>query len=132
MQMPSLAPPPSHNPSAKSLPSYEHSTLNPWYPYTSLVSKKLTPPSTSNSNASRMSVEECHVSPETRHIELGWSRAMAKSIRSKVKKRLRTVKRGVIKSQLDDPSSKVGTRRTAVLSKLAEAATGHIAPGERE
>lgn len=68
---------------------------------------------------------------QTRHFELGWSRAMAKSIRSKVKKRLRTVKRGVIKSQLDDPSSKVGTRRTAVLSKLAEAATGHIAPGER-
>ena len=56
---------------------------------------------------------------------------MAKSIRSKVKKRLRTVKRGILKEQLDDPASKIGVRRTAVQSKLTEAATGHLAPGER-
>lgn len=55
---------------------------------------------------------------------------MAKSIRSKVKKRLRTVKRGALHQQLNDPSSKIGVRRTAVQSRLAEAATGHLQPGK--
>ncbi|KAL1511257.1 hypothetical protein AB1Y20_006066 [Prymnesium parvum] len=55
---------------------------------------------------------------------------MAKSIRSKVKKRLRTVKRGILKQQLDDPTTKVGVRRAAVHSKLAEAATGHLQPAK--
>ena len=55
---------------------------------------------------------------------------MAKSIRSKVKKRLRTVKRGILKEQLEDKTSKMGTRRTAIQSKLAEAATGHLDPGK--
>lgn len=55
---------------------------------------------------------------------------MAKSIRSKVKKRLRTVKRTILKQQLDDPTSKTGVRRTAVQAKLAEAATGHLKPAK--
>jgi len=55
---------------------------------------------------------------------------MAKSIRSKVKKRLRTVKRTILKDQLDDSGSKVGIRRTSVQAKLAEAATGHLQPGK--
>lgn len=54
---------------------------------------------------------------------------MAKSIRSKVKKRLRSVKRGVIKKQLLDPESKIGVRTTQIAAKLAEAATGHLQPG---
>ena len=57
------------------------------------------------------------------------STKMAKSIRSKVKKRLRTVKRGVVKGQLDDPTSKIGVRTTKIQSMLAEAATGHLKPG---
>ena len=35
---------------------------------------------------------------------------MAKGLRSKVKKRLRTVKRGVVKNELKDPTSKLGVR----------------------
>ena len=54
---------------------------------------------------------------------------MAKSIRSKVKKRLRTVKRGVVKEQLLDPTSKIGKRTTQIAAKLAEAATGFLQPG---
>ena len=54
---------------------------------------------------------------------------MAKSIRSKVKKRLRTVKRGVLKKELRDPSSKMGERTASVLTKLTEALSGDIKPG---
>ena len=46
---------------------------------------------------------------------------MAKGLRSKVKKRLRTVKRGVVKRELADPSSKLGVRNTAIHKKLEEA-----------
>ena len=51
---------------------------------------------------------------------------MAKSIRSKVKKRLRTVKRGVVKEQLLDPTSKIGKRTTQIAAKLAEAAEASL------
>ena len=54
---------------------------------------------------------------------------MAKSIRSKVKKRLRTVKRGVIKSELTKPTSKLGVRETQKSAKLQEAMSGYIKPG---
>lgn len=43
---------------------------------------------------------------------------------------MRTVKRGILKEQLEDPSSKMGVRKTAIQSKLAEAATGHLKPGK--
>lgn len=56
---------------------------------------------------------------------------MAKSIRSKVKKRLRTVKRGVIKSELTKPTSKLGVRETQKSAKLQEAMSGYIKPGVR-
>uniref|UniRef100_A0A7S0Q6D2 Uncharacterized protein n=1 Tax=Coccolithus braarudii TaxID=221442 RepID=A0A7S0Q6D2_9EUKA len=56
---------------------------------------------------------------------------MAKSIRSKVKKRLRTVKRGVVKREQADPSTKLGAGVQKVKEKLAEAASGYIAPGKR-
>lgn len=54
---------------------------------------------------------------------------MAKSIRSKVKKRLRTVKRGVVKSELKNPASKLGVRSTQKTEKLKEALSGYIKPG---
>ena len=54
---------------------------------------------------------------------------MAKSIRSKVKKRMRTVKRGVVKRELKDQESKLGVRPKQVQSKLGEAGTGYIRPG---
>jgi len=53
---------------------------------------------------------------------------MAKSIRSKVKKRLRTVKRGVVKRQMADPTSKIGAGIARQQQKLAEAATGYVKP----
>ncbi len=53
---------------------------------------------------------------------------MAKSIRSKVKKRLRTVKRGVLKRELSKPETKVGARELAKEHKLAEALSGHLKP----
>ena len=53
---------------------------------------------------------------------------MAKSIRSKVKKRLRTVKRGVVKAQLQDPTSKLGVREVQKGEKLREALSGYIKP----
>jgi hypothetical protein len=53
---------------------------------------------------------------------------MAKSIRSKVKKRLRTVKRSVIKKQRLDPTSKLGEGGARAQQLLNEAATGHIRP----
>lgn len=56
---------------------------------------------------------------------------MAKSIRSKIKKRLRSVKRGVVKSQKADPSSKLGVGVQKAKEKLTEAASGYIAPGKR-
>ena len=56
---------------------------------------------------------------------------MAKSIRSKVKKRLRTVKRGVVKKELLDPSSKLGKREVQKEVKLMEALSGHLKPGVR-
>ena len=54
---------------------------------------------------------------------------MAKSIRSKVKKRLRTVKRGVVKRELLDRESKLGKRTVELEAKLDEALAGHIKPG---
>ena len=53
---------------------------------------------------------------------------MAKSIRSKVKKRLRTVKRGVVKAQLQDPTSKLGVREVQKGDKMREALSGYIKP----
>jgi hypothetical protein len=53
---------------------------------------------------------------------------MAKSIRSKVKKRHRTVKRGVVKRELKDQESKLGTREKLKSGKLGEASTGYIRP----
>merc|ERR1711998_618974 len=55
--------------------------------------------------------------------------AMAKSIRSKVKKRLRTVKRGVVKRELSNPESKLGKRETQKESRLQEALSGYLKPG---
>eukprot|EP00967_Tisochrysis_lutea_P051559 scaffold63700_cov27-Tisochrysis_lutea.AAC.4 len=57
---------------------------------------------------------------------------MAKSIRSKVKKRLRSVKRSVIKKQKLDPSSKLGEGGARAAEKLKEAVTGYIKPSEQE
>ena len=54
---------------------------------------------------------------------------MAKSLRSKVKKRLRTVKRGVVKAELRNPTSKLGVRETQKSEKLQEALSGYIKPG---
>ena len=54
---------------------------------------------------------------------------MAKSIRSKVKKRLRTVKRGVVKAELLNPTSKLGVREIQKGEKLREALSGYIKPG---
>ena len=56
---------------------------------------------------------------------------MAKGLRSKVKKRLRTVKRGVVKRELADPSSKLGVRNTAIHKKLEEALSGYLKPEVR-
>ena len=55
---------------------------------------------------------------------------MAKSIRSKVKKRLRTVKRGVVKRELAKPESKLGVRETQKEQKIREAISGYIQPGK--
>jgi len=57
---------------------------------------------------------------------------MAKSIRSKVKKRLRSVKRGVLKRELADPASKLGVPQARVKETLAQAATGYIKPGKKK
>ena len=54
-----------------------------------------------------------------------------KGLRSKVKKRLRTVKRGVVKRELADPSSKLGVRNTAIHKKLEEALSGYLKPEVR-
>ena len=54
---------------------------------------------------------------------------MAKSIRSKVKKRMRSVKRGVVKQELKNGDSKLGSRRVIVNEKLVEASSGYIRPG---
>ena len=56
---------------------------------------------------------------------------MAKSLRSKVKKRFRTVKRGVVKRELSNPDSKLGKRETQKEQKLREALSGHLEPGKR-
>jgi len=40
------------------------------------------------------------------------------------------VKRTILKQQLDDPTSKVGVRKTAIHAKLTEAATGNLDPGK--
>lgn len=55
---------------------------------------------------------------------------MAKGLRAKVKKRLRTVKRGVIKKELRDPTSKLGKREVQKESKNREALSGHLEPGK--
>lgn len=57
---------------------------------------------------------------------------MAKSIRSKVKKRLRSVKRGVVKRELRDPDSKLGVREVQTNEKLGEALSGYLKPGRRK
>ncbi len=59
------------------------------------------------------------------------AKTMAKGLRSKVKKRLRTVKRGVVKRELADPSSKLGVRNTAIHKKLEEALSGYLKPEVR-
>jgi len=56
---------------------------------------------------------------------------MAKGIRSKVKKRLRTVKRGILKKELATPGSKLNVREVAKAEKNAEAMAGHIKPPPR-
>ena len=56
---------------------------------------------------------------------------MAKGLRSKVKKRLRTVKRGVVKRELADLASKLGVRNTAIQHKLEEALSGYLKPEVR-
>ena len=53
---------------------------------------------------------------------------MAKSIRSKVKKRLRSVKRTVIKKQRLDPASKLGEGGAKALEILQDAKSGHLRP----
>ena len=55
---------------------------------------------------------------------------MAKGIRSKIKKRLRTVKRGVIKRELTKPGTSHNDREVTKAGKLAEALSGHIAPAK--
>jgi hypothetical protein len=55
---------------------------------------------------------------------------MAKSIRSKVKKRLRTVKRGVVKRELAKPESKLGSREVQKEGKIREALSGYLQPGK--
>ena len=45
-----------------------------------------------------------------------------------MKKRFRTVKRGVVKRELADPSSKLGKRETLKEDKLREALSGHLKP----
>jgi len=57
--------------------------------------------------------------------------SMAKSLRSKVKKRFRTVKRGVVKRTLSDPTTKLGKRETQKEQKIREALSGFIQPGKR-
>jgi hypothetical protein len=56
---------------------------------------------------------------------------MAKGLRSKVKKRLRTVKRGIIKKELVKPGSTHNDREVSKASKMAEALSGHILPGKK-
>lgn len=51
---------------------------------------------------------------------------MAKSLRSKVKKRLRTVKRGVVKRELTTKGTSHNDRELAKTSKLNEALSGHV------
>ena len=78
-----------------------------------------------------MQVNQCPPSPPTSDVVVVacLPARMAKSLRSKVKKRLRTVKRGVIKRELSKPETKVGLREAAKEKKLAEALSGHILPG---
>ena len=47
---------------------------------------------------------------------------------AQVKKRLRTLKRGVVKRELKDATSKLGVRPAKVSEKLTEAASGYIRP----
>jgi hypothetical protein len=53
---------------------------------------------------------------------------MAKSLRSKVKKRLRTVKRGILKRELATEGSKMNVREVQKEEKLLEALSGHLKP----
>ena len=55
---------------------------------------------------------------------------MAKGLRCKVKKRLRNVKRGVVKRELRDPSSKLGKREVQKEAKNIEALSGFLQPGK--
>merc|ERR1712087_434797 len=48
------------------------------------------------------------------------------------KKRLRSVKRGVVKREQADPSTKLGSGVHKTKEKLTEAASGFIAPGKRK
>ena len=56
---------------------------------------------------------------------------MAKSIRSKVKKRLRTVKRGVVKRELTKTGTSHNDGELAKQGKIAEALSGHLKPHKR-
>ena len=56
---------------------------------------------------------------------------MAKGLRSKVKKRLRTVKRGIVKKELVTAGTSHNDREVTKQGKIAEALSGHIAPGKQ-
>lgn len=51
---------------------------------------------------------------------------MAKSIRSKVKKRLRTVKRGILKDEKEKTGTFANDREIRKKGKIAEALSGHL------
>ena len=56
---------------------------------------------------------------------------MAKSIRSKVKKRLRSVKRAVVKNEKANPHTKLGTPAKNVIDTLQHAKTGFVPTPKR-
>lgn len=56
---------------------------------------------------------------------------MAKSIRSKVKKRLRTVKRGVIKKELVTSGTQHNDREVSKAKKYKDAQAGYLEPGKQ-
>ena len=67
---------------------------------------------------------------ELTEYEASPAASMAKGLRSKYKKRLRTVKRGVVKKEMAQPATRVGAREVKKEGKLAEALSGHIAPSK--
>ena len=56
---------------------------------------------------------------------------MAKGIRSKIKKRLRTVKRGVIKREMKTPGTVHHDREVSKASKAKDALSGYLEPGKQ-